>query len=498
MASPSHRSRSRGRSPPRPPRPGTPTPATRSWSPPMPPAIARPRWPGSGLSTTTPSAPGSRAWPAGLRGVLLAALMMHTDRRLLERQAPDTPETTPACESAHMDPAWRTAQHLMLHVDGTAFARRWLIAMTLQDRWDGCFQDALRWIDAAARWFPTDPEVLLTRGTLHETVAVLPSPLPRPFAVATKRSQQAIFAANAERTHLLNEARRSLERALAVDPALDLARLRLGRVLWRLGKGDEARRALEGVLARSDDDADAPSRAPVHRTRAPGRRARRRGAPRVPRRPRAPAHLPARRDRLVRRPPAGRRGGGGAGHRRTDPGRGRPAPRSPVGLGVRVRERAAALPSSWTACARTSGGDRARGAAGGRAGRIPRERERRAAGARLSGGSRERLRRRLRHPWRGAGARPRRVALRARGRRPAAAAGAAGRGVGAPDHAPRLRHQRQRARREAPGPARGRGGLPRGPSPRGRGRPPRLLRGGAMARAALRGQGDRSAAPWPD
>jgi tetratricopeptide (TPR) repeat protein len=187
--------------------------------------------------------------------VLLAALMLHTDRRLLERPTPDAAERTPACESAHTEPAWRVAQYLMLHVGGTDFARRWSIALALQDRWDGCYQDAFRWIDAGARWFSTDPEVLLVRGTLYETFAALPSPLPRQFAVSTRRSQLAIFATNAERVNLLNEARRSLERALAADPALDLARLRLGRVLWRLGKGDDARRALEGVIERSRDDA---------------------------------------------------------------------------------------------------------------------------------------------------------------------------------------------------------------------------------------------------
>jgi len=57
------------------------------------------------------------------------------------------------------------------------------------------------------------------------------------------------------RTNHLNEAVRSLERALAADPALDMARLRQGRVLWRLRKYDAARAALESVLGRSRDDA---------------------------------------------------------------------------------------------------------------------------------------------------------------------------------------------------------------------------------------------------
>lgn len=184
-----------------------------------------------------------------------AAVMLHTDRRLLERGAPDGPETTPACESAHTGPAWQAVQLLMLDPAGTDFGRRWSIAMALQDRWDGCFDTAFRWIDAGARWFPTDPEILLARGGLYETVAALPSPLPRPFAIAGSQARQAALAATAERTQRLKEARRSLERALAADPALDMARVRLGRVLWRLGEGDAARASLEIVLARSRDDA---------------------------------------------------------------------------------------------------------------------------------------------------------------------------------------------------------------------------------------------------
>ena len=211
----------------------------------------------AGLGTIDESAIGSGM--ERLRGqsptLVRAAAMLHTDRRLLERGSPDTPETRPNCESSHTKPAWQAVQFLMLDPAGTDFARRWCIAMALRDRWDGCFDAAFRWIDAGARWFPADPGILLARGALYETVAVLPTPLPRPYAIAGSQARQAALAATAERTQRLKEARRSLERALAADPALDMAQVRLGRVLWRLGEGDPARAALESVLARSRDDA---------------------------------------------------------------------------------------------------------------------------------------------------------------------------------------------------------------------------------------------------
>jgi tetratricopeptide (TPR) repeat protein len=187
--------------------------------------------------------------------LLLAALMLHTDRRLLERGGRVGTETPPACQSPHTDPAGRIAEYLLLDpAVGTAFVRRWFIAAALADQWDGCFKDALRWIDAGAEWFPADPEILLTRGTLYETIAALPSSLPRPPA-NPRPGFRVVMASETERSRQLNEARRSLERAVAASPELDIARVRLGRVLWRLGKGDDARRILEGVLARSQDDA---------------------------------------------------------------------------------------------------------------------------------------------------------------------------------------------------------------------------------------------------
>ena len=186
-------------------------------------------------------------------GLLLAALMLHTDRRLLEGRSADT-ETRPSCESANTDPAKRTAEHLMINVHGVDPVRRWLIAVALQDHWDGCFLEARRWIDIAARWFAADAGVALARGTIYETYANLPSGAPRPYATPAGGARRAGLGEIAERANLLGEARRSLERAVALDPDLDRARLRLGRVLWHLGKREEAGKALEAVIGRSRDE----------------------------------------------------------------------------------------------------------------------------------------------------------------------------------------------------------------------------------------------------
>ena len=47
-----------------------------------------------------------------------------------------------------------------------------------------------------------------------------------------------------DKTRLLNVARESFEKAIALDPNQEEARVRLGRVLWRLGRMKEARERL--------------------------------------------------------------------------------------------------------------------------------------------------------------------------------------------------------------------------------------------------------------
>ena len=191
----------------------------------------------------------ARGYPSRL---LLAALLMHTDRRLLEGRSVDV-EARQGCLSAQTEAVRRTAEHLMLQVDGVELVRRWTIAVALRDHWDGCFLDAQGWIDTGARWFAGDAEVALTRGAIYEALATLPSDAPTPYAAAAGWARTAGMVALATRRLQLTEARRSLERAVALDPGLDRAQVRLARVLWHLGKGEEGRAALDAVIARSRD-----------------------------------------------------------------------------------------------------------------------------------------------------------------------------------------------------------------------------------------------------
>jgi tetratricopeptide (TPR) repeat protein len=70
---------------------------------------------------------------------------------------------------------------------------------------------------------------------------------------ATQQSASRDEAAN--QRFRFNEARRAYEEALAADMDQAAVRVRLGRVLWRLGEREEAAAALAGAI---DDARDAP------------------------------------------------------------------------------------------------------------------------------------------------------------------------------------------------------------------------------------------------
>jgi tetratricopeptide (TPR) repeat protein len=184
-----------------------------------------------------------------------AALMLHTDRHLLERLVPRGDGRTglkvECRETPHAKHALQAAQVLMLREDGQDFARRWFTTMALQDHLDECIEEALRWNDAAVERFPRDAETLLTRGVLYEAQAARQPRVPRALPPGGTEERRRHLAAVAARSDRLEEARRALAGAVAADPSLDEARVRLGHVLWSLGKGEDARAPLEVAIART-------------------------------------------------------------------------------------------------------------------------------------------------------------------------------------------------------------------------------------------------------
>ena len=174
-----------------------------------------------------------------------AALMLHTDCAQRARRDGVSPQLH----------EWVAAEIArMLRDDGAhrSFARRWYGVMAglavSENRW----QEGLDWAERGLRDFPESAEVLLVVASIQETLAALE---------ATRVSEEALFdpttrAARAARLEArevraqLESACGALRAAVAADPSLAEARLRLGRVAWRLGAAAEARSVLEEVLAR--------------------------------------------------------------------------------------------------------------------------------------------------------------------------------------------------------------------------------------------------------
>jgi tetratricopeptide (TPR) repeat protein len=184
-----------------------------------------------------------------------AALMLHSDcaqRARIDKMSPDLHEWV-AAEIARMlrdDSAQR------------AFARRWYGVMaglaSRENRWP----DALVWAERGLQDFPDSAELLVALGAIEEVHALqasrgAPPPARERLAdAATRRDRSALLQRREVRGHL-EKARQALVAAVAADPSLTEAHLRLGRLGWRLGEEAEARSALEAVLARDHTQGEA-------------------------------------------------------------------------------------------------------------------------------------------------------------------------------------------------------------------------------------------------
>jgi tetratricopeptide (TPR) repeat protein len=182
--------------------------------------------------------------PNPLAGVpLRAAVMLHADRDKAERPEPSGREQTPRCPGPHARIAGQYAAILARDSETEDFARRFFLAMALRWQLEACFEDAHSEARAGIELFPRDGSLLLAAGSVLEERAALTTTSVRPDAAAVQQGW-------------LKEARRDFTEAVSIEPDLALARLRLGRVLWRLGQPEPARAALEEALTRAADPKD--------------------------------------------------------------------------------------------------------------------------------------------------------------------------------------------------------------------------------------------------
>ena len=108
------------------------------------------------------------------------------------------------------------------------------------------YQRHTREEDRGVQLFPEDADLLLFAGTFHEALA---SPRMQSLARSIRVPEGASHGISDARSEL-REAEKLLRRAVASRPSFDEARIRLGRVLYRLGRTEQAARELTQARSR--------------------------------------------------------------------------------------------------------------------------------------------------------------------------------------------------------------------------------------------------------
>lgn len=183
------------------------------------------------------------------------ALLLHAQREILEQFGAPVAEQAVTCSTGPQAQNVERLATILLLVDpdARAFLSRFYVAMTRRAQWSHCIPQAEQWARTGLKRFPKDGPLLMTLGIVLETTAFLTLvPAPR-AAIQGAQAVRQFESQTAKLGALWERARRTFEDALAADPKLHEARLRLGRVLWRLDRPEPARACFEEVLSKSDD-----------------------------------------------------------------------------------------------------------------------------------------------------------------------------------------------------------------------------------------------------
>ncbi len=184
-----------------------------------------------------------------------AAILLHADREISEQFGSPVSEQLVSCGMGPQAQVVERLAAMLMLVDPGAkvFLGRFYVAMTRRAHWSHCIRQAEQWASIGLKRLPRDATLLLTRGIVVETTAFLTlAPAPRTATLGPESLRQ-FDAQTTTLSALWDRARSAFEEALAADPDLHEARLRLGRVLFHLNRSKPGRARFEEVLARSDD-----------------------------------------------------------------------------------------------------------------------------------------------------------------------------------------------------------------------------------------------------
>jgi tetratricopeptide (TPR) repeat protein len=182
-------------------------------------------------------------WPR----LLTTAILLHTEAFLIRTEAGGAVAGDTYILSA------RALVRLVLHLaqDGQpgigererTFVRDWYLLLVAYQHGRAEIGWSRAYLDEALKSFPKDPHLTLARGSDHEMLSDLSAGFIDHVDVAGRFIRQSSVDADDE----LREAIRNIEQAVALEPGLMEARLRLGRLLYRRGDLDRAAKELEAA-----------------------------------------------------------------------------------------------------------------------------------------------------------------------------------------------------------------------------------------------------------
>lgn len=181
---------------------------------------------------------------------LRAAILLHGDRELAEQFAPPISEQLARCGVGRHATVLDHLTALLILVDPEAgsFLKRFYLAMARQAHWSHCFVESRTWALAGLKHYPREAPLLLEAGIADESGAfftLMPADQTLGLTPNGIRIRDAIVR---QRRELQENARRSFAEAIAATPDYAEAELRLGRVLWQMGRLEAAQPVLEGAL----------------------------------------------------------------------------------------------------------------------------------------------------------------------------------------------------------------------------------------------------------
>lgn len=192
---------------------------------------------------------------------LRAAVLLHSEQDRMTRMiGPRGSDGRPDCRGGAPEARSQALlKQALLQTGGAEFVAQYSVALAIHFRAMFCLAQARAAVETGLKAEANDPILLLVSGMVHETMGILGAgprvmagPGADPFLrnVGTLKMREAQLEANHRKE--LTEARKDLLSAPEQDPGLSAARLRLGRVEWRLGNLEAATGALKRVVADHD------------------------------------------------------------------------------------------------------------------------------------------------------------------------------------------------------------------------------------------------------